>query len=318
MSARARADGDALSRQRARDLNEEDAMLGISRDKRQRAARSSACAPAITRRGLLCATGATVLASLTGCASGDGAAGGDGEDDPAVAIVIDPPHPSSEALMVENACRLAEGEPTADDTLLRALEYSDPVFSVADRLPDGMTRADVYYFDLMETSVATVKNSQVPCEVAEDTSLPDGFAYLVVDVSIRNPLDEKAVFNVAGAMLGVYVADDDPVLMFEGIDASTYPRTEFDQLGYEGEGAYAIFNGADMPLWVSGYDGPGAMQPGDPTGDFWRDLWIIPQKRYQFYYVVSDEDLRRENLSWLISPRPDIDGAHTYAYRVEL
>ena len=71
-------------------------------------------------------------------------------------------------------------------------------------------------------------------------------------------------------------------------------------------------------MWVSGYDGPGAMQPGDPVGDFWRDLWIIPQKRYQFYYVVSDEDLQREGLSWLISPRPDIDGARTYAYKVEL
>ena len=89
-------------------------------------------------------------------------------------------------------------------------------------------------------------------------------------------------------------------------------------MGYAGEGAFSIFTGADNPLWVSGYDGPGAMQPGDPAGDFWRDLWIIPQKRYQFYYVVSDEDLQREGLAWLISPRPDIDGAHTYAYKVEL
>lgn len=277
----------------------------------------------ISRRGLLCAAGSLASASLAGCSRGaaDGSSSkGDGNptDLSGVTITIEPPVPASEALMVENACRLAEGEPTAEDTLLRALEYSEPVFSLADRLPDGMTRDDVYYFDLMEMGVATVKSSQMPCEVAEDTTLPEGFTYLVVDVSIRNPLDEKVNFNTAGCMLGVYSANDDPALTFEGIDANTYPRTEFDQVGYAGEGAFSIFTGADNPLWVSGYDGPGAMQPGDPAGDFWRDLWIIPQKRYQFYYVVSDEDLQCEGLAWLISPRPDIDGARTYAYKVEL
>lgn len=282
----------------------------------------------ISRRGLLCAAGSLALASLAGCSRGAAGGGsgkglaGNGDDDPSdlsdVTITIEPPAPASEVIMVENACRLAEGEPTAEDTLLRALEYSEPVFSLADRLPDGMTRDDVYYFDLMGMGAGTVKNSQMPCDVAEDTTLPEGFTYLVVDVSIRNPLDEKVNFNTAGCMLGVYSANDDPALTFEGIDANTYPRTEFDQVGYAGEGAFSIFTGADNPLWVSGYDGPGAMQPGDPVGDFWRDLWIIPQKRYQFYYVVSDEDLQREGLSWLISPRPDIDGARTYAYKVEL
>lgn len=256
-----------------------------------------------------------------GGGSGKGLAG-NGDDDPSdlsdVTITIEPPAPASEVIMVENACRLAEGEPTAEDTLLRALEYSEPAFSLADRLPDGMTRDDVYYFDLMGMGVATVKSSQMPCDVAEDTTLPEGFTYLVVDVSIRNPLDEKVDFNTAGCMLGAYSANGDPALTFEGIDANTYPRTEFDQVGYVGEGAFSIFTGADNPLWVSGYDGPGAMLPGDPVGDFLRNLWIIPQKRYQFYYVVSDEDLQRGGLAWLISPRPDIDGAHTYAYKVEL
>lgn len=284
---------------------------------------ATARATVLSRRGLLCAAGLLASASLAGCSRGaaDGSSSkGDGNptDLSGVTITIEPPVPASEALMVENACRLAEGEPTAEDTLLRALEYSEPVFSLADRLPDGMTRDDVYYFDLMEMGVATVKSSQMPCEVAEDTALPQGFTYLVVDVSIRNPLDEKVDFNTAGCMLGVYSANGDPALTFEDIDANTYPRTEFDQVGYVGEGAFSIFTGADNPLWVSGYDGPGAMLPGDPVGDFWRNLWIIPQKRYQFYYVVSDEDLQRGGLAWLISPRPDIDGAHTYAYKVEL
>lgn len=280
-------------------------------------------ADSISRRGLLCAAGLLAVASLAGCSRGAAGGGsGKGDDDPSdlsgVTITIEPPAPASEALMVENACRLAQGEPTAEDTLLRALEYSEPAFSLADRLPEGMTRDDVYYFDLMGMGAGAVKSSQMPCEVAEDTTLPEGFTYLVVDVSIRNPLDEKVNFNTASCMLGAYSASGDPALAFEGIDANTYPRTEFDQVGYAGEGAFSIFAGADNPLWVSGYDGPGAMQPGDPVGDFWRDLWIIPQKRYQFYYVVSDEDLQREGLAWLISPRPDIDGARTYAYKVEL
>lgn len=290
---------------------------------------ATARATALSRRGLLCAVGLLTSASLAGCsrgAAGGSSSKGDGNpvDLSGVTITIEPPAPASEVLMVENACRLAEGEPTAEDTLLRALEYSEPVFSLADRLPDGMTRDDVYYFDLMEMSAGmgagadTVKSSQMPCEVAEDTTLPQGFTYLVVDVSIRNPLDEKVIFNTAGCMLGVYSANGDPALTFEGIDANTYPRTEFDQVGYVGEGAFSIFAGADNPLWVSGYDGPGAMLPGDPEGDFWRDLWIIPQKCYQFYYVVSDEDLQRDGLAWLISPRPDIDGARTYAYKVEI
>lgn len=302
-------------------------------------AASNPSSPVIARRGLLCATAISAMAALSGCAGGSpsdggaadggavggGASAGDlGDGGPAgnsgIALVIEPPEPADTVLMVENGCRLAEGEPTVDDTLLRPLEYSDPVFSVADRLPEGMTRADVYYFDLMAgvANTASVKNSQIPCEVADDTTLPEGYSYLVVDVSIRNPLDEKVVFNVASCMVGSYRLDEDPSIAFEGIDASTYPRTEFDQIRYTGEGAFSIFEGADMPLWVSGYDGPGAMQPGDPVGDFWRDLWIIPQKRYQFYYVVSDADLQRDDLAWLISPRSDIDGARTYAYTVEL
>ena len=210
--------------------------------------------------------GFVALASLAGCSRGAAGGGsgkglaGNGDDDPSdlsdVTITIEPPAPASEVIMVENACRLAEGEPTAEDTLLRALEYSEPAFSLADRLPDGMTRGDVYYFDLMGMGAGTVKNSQMPCDVAEDTTLPEGFTYLVVDVSIRNPLDEKVNFNTAGCMLGVYSANDDPALTFEGIDANTYPRTDFDQVGYAGEGAFSIFTGADNPLWVSGYDGP--------------------------------------------------------------
>ena len=69
---------------------------------------------------------------------------------------------------------------------------------------------------------------------------------------------------------------------------------------------------------VSGYDGPGPMQPGRSRRRFLARFVDRSQKRYQFYYVVSDEDLQREGLAWLISPRPDIDGAHTYAYKVEL
>lgn len=223
------------------------------------------------------------------------------------------PAAPEETVMVEGGCLLADSP--SDETIdLRPLEYSEPRFFLADRMPDGMTRDDMYYFDLVGSESGT--GARLPCEVNRDTTLPEGFAYLVVDVNVRSHEDEKVEFCLADAMLCTYDSTSGPGLEFPDVPKDEYPRAEFDRVAYGGTGAYSVLRGCDAPFWASGYDPMGPRLPGEPAGNYWRDLWIDPDDRFQFYYIVSEEDARRGDLAWIASARRDVDAPRVYAYRV--
>ena len=246
---------------------------------------------------------------LTGCSAGE-------VDVPAGRVLeVVPPVTSEEVVMVEGGCRLV-GSPSDEAIELRPLEYSDPRFFLADRLPDGMTRDDVYYFDLLDSE--SDAGGRLPCEVNRDTTLPDGFTYLVVDVNVRSHEDERAEFCLADAMLCACDAADGPALEFPGVPEGEYPRVEFDRVAYVGAGTYSVLAGCETPVWASGYEPMGPRLPGEAAGNYWRDLWIDPDKRFQLYYIVSEEDARRGDLAWVMSARVDVADPRVYAYRVEV
>lgn len=252
---------------------------------------------------------ALAMLVLTGCSGG--------EADVHVGHVLEvvPPVTSEEVIMVEGGCRLV-GSPSDEAIELRPLEYSDPRFFLADRLPDGMTRDDVYYFDLLDSE--SDAGGRLPCEVNRDTTLPEGFTYLVVDVDVRSHEDEKVEFCLADAMLCAYDAADGSALEFPSVPKDEYPRVEFDQIAYGGAGAYRVLAGCETPFWASGYEPMGQRLPGEPAGNYWRDLWIDPDKRFRLYYIVSEEDARRGDLAWVASARMDVADPRVYAYRVEV
>ena len=246
---------------------------------------------------------------LTGCSAGE-------VDVPAGRVLeVVPPVTSEEVVMVEGGCRLV-GSPSDEAIELRPLEYSDPRFFLADRLPDGMTRDDVYYFDLLDSE--SDAGGRLPCEVNGDTTLPEGSTYLVVDVDVRSHEDEKVEFCLADAMLCTYDSTADPGLEFPDVPKNEYPRVEFDQMTYGGAGAYRVLAGCETPVWASGYEPMGPRLPGEAAGNYWRDLWIDPDKRFQLYYIVSEEDARRGDLAWVMSARVDVADPRVYAYRVEV
>ena len=152
---------------------------------------------------------------LTGCSAGE-------VDVPAGRVLeVVSPVTSAEGVMVEGGCRLV-GSPSDEAIELRPLEYSDPRFFLADRLPDGMTRDDVYYFDLLDSE--SDAGGRLPCEVNRDTTLPDGFTYLVVDVNVHSHEDERVEFCLADAMLCAYDSTADPGLEFPDVRASSSTR----------------------------------------------------------------------------------------------
>ena len=247
--------------------------------------------------------------ALAGC-SGNGAEGSLG-----TVLEVTEPAATGEVVMVEGGCRLA-GSPSDEAIELRPLEYSDPRFFLADRLPDGMTRDDVYYFDLMGSGPDSV--TRLPCEVNGDTTLPEGFAYLVVDVNVRSHEDEKVDFCLGETMLCSYDSAVGPALALPSLSEDEYPRAEFDRVAYRGSGTYSVLDGCETPFWASGYEPRGPRLPGEPAGNYWRDLWIDPDKRFQLYYIVSEDDARRGDLAWVMSARADIAEPRVYAYRVEI
>lgn len=258
------------------------------------------------------------IAACVGFLSGCGGAGPDvpaGATDAAMAgdaesipeeqqtLAIAPPVDASEVLTVrDSAWSSVQNEDLEWERTPQDLRYADPTFSIARNLPDGMTRDD-----LVSSPVGADAVEGLPCDVNEDGTLPEGYSYLVVDVSIENPVEEKVEFPLYGA-LAAYDADAAPGIAFANTETDGPLQAGHDAYRYTGEGAYAILPGAAIPLWASGND--------TGTYDLFRDLWVIPEKRFQLYYAVAAEDLTRSNLTWLASY--DARSNQTYAYRVTL